>query len=155
MAVNLQNITLPTGAYTPTQPQQAAVDSAAEVVEDLLKTPALPTGTTISPTLQQIQTGELLATPGVSGTVAAGIPTAAVPTVTGAADPTTTAAAAPTAYATGQYAAGQTGIAATPQATAATMTALTAPAVAEAGLLLQLLLFKDNWQIYLVIYKLL
>ena len=113
MAVNLQNVTLPTGAYTPTQPQQVAVDSAAEVVENLLKTPALPTGTTISPTLQQIQTGELLATPGVSGTVAAGIPTAAVPTVTGAAAPTTTAAAAPTAYATGQYAAGQTGIAAT------------------------------------------
>ena len=133
MAVNLQNVTLPTGAYTPTQTQQAAVDSASEVVEDLLKTPALPTGTTISPTLQQIQTGELLATPGVSGTVAAGIPTAAVPTVTGAAAPTTTAAAAPTAYATGQYAAGQTGIAATPQATAATMSALTAPAVAEAG----------------------
>ena len=133
MAVNLQNVTLPTGAYTPTQTQQAAVDSASEVVEDLLKTPALPTGTTISPTLQQIQTGELLATPGVSGTVAAGIPTAAVPTVTGAAAPTTTAAAAPTAYATGQYTAGQTGIAATPQATAATMSALTAPAVAEAG----------------------
>ena len=46
MAVNLQNVTLPTGAYTPTQTQQVAVDSATEVVENLLKTPTLPTGTT-------------------------------------------------------------------------------------------------------------
>ena len=155
MAVNLQNVTLPTGAYTPTQTQQAAVDSASEVVEDLLKTPALPTGTTISPTLQQIQTGELLATPGVSGTVAAGIPTAAVPTVTGAAAPTTTAAAAPTAYATGQYAAGQTGQWATPQATAATMSALTAPAVAEAGAITSAATVQGQLANLSVIYKLL
>jgi len=130
MAVNLQNVTLPTGAYTPTQPQQVAVDSATEVVENLLKTPTLPTGTTISPTLQQAATNELLGTAGVSGTVAAAIPTATVPTVTGVTAPTTTAAATPAAQAAAQYAAGQTGIAITPQATAATMGALTAPATA-------------------------
>ena len=128
MAVNLQNVTLPTGAYAPTQPQQVAVDSATEVVENLLKTPTLPTGTTISPTLQQAAANELIGTAGVSGTVAAAIPTATVPTVTGVTAPTTTAAATPAAQAAAQYAAGQTGIATTPQATAATMGALTAPA---------------------------
>ena len=64
MAVNLQNVTLPTGTYTPTQTQQQAVDSATEVVENLLKTPTLPTGTTLSPTLQQVGTGEELQTTG-------------------------------------------------------------------------------------------
>ena len=130
MAVNLQNVTLPTGAYAPTQPQQVAVDSATEVVENLLKTPTLPTGTTISPTLQQAAANELIGTAGVSGTVAAAIPTATVPTVTGVTAPTTTAAATPAAQAAAQYAAGQTGVAAAPQATAATMGALTAPATA-------------------------
>jgi len=133
MAVNLQNVTLPTGTYTPTQTQQQAVDSATEVVENLLKTPTLPTGTTLSPTLQQVGTGEELQTTGLEGTVTAAVPTASMATAQGVVAPTTTAAAAPTAYTAGQYTAGQTGQWATPQALPATMSALTAPAVAESG----------------------
>ena len=93
--------------------------------------PLLPTGTAITPIPQQIQTGETLATPGVSTTV----PTAVAPTATAtqAAAVTPTAAQVvtdPAAQAASQYAATTVG-------TAPTMTAaqgqVTAPMTAQQG----------------------
>ena len=53
---------------------------------NLLSQPSLPQGTTISPTAQNVQSNELLATPGVTGTLAAqaGAATAPTATMTGA-----------------------------------------------------------------------
>jgi len=92
----------------------------------------MPTGTTISPQLQNVGPNELMSTAGVTGTTAAALPTAAAaPTITGAATPTSTASTVPTAQAASQYTqatvAGQT-----PTMTAATGT-VTAPAVAAQG----------------------
>ena len=38
--------------------------------------PTLPQGTTVAPALQNVQAGETVATPGVTGTVKAALPTA-------------------------------------------------------------------------------
>ena len=125
------NPTLPTGAVKPTSANQTTSNKATTLIESLVATPTLPTGSTISPQLQQVGTNELLTTPGVSGAVAATTPTAptvptAAVTAPGAAQTTT----APTMPTYGQY----TGVSAgtIPTATAATGT-VTAPAVAQAG----------------------
>ena len=73
---------LQTGALTPSQTQQTGSKKAVSLIDSLLSTPTLPTGTTISPTAQTVQTNELLATPGVTATVAAATPTAVAPTAT-------------------------------------------------------------------------
>jgi len=123
--------TLPTGAVKPTSANQTTSNKATTLIESLVATPTLPTGSTISPQLQQVGTNELLTTPGVTGTVAATTPTAptvptAAVTAPGAAQATTT----PTMPTYGQY----TGVSAgtIPTATAATGT-VTAPAVAQTG----------------------
>ena len=86
--------TLPTGALAPQQTEQTGSKSAVSLIQSLLSQPTLPTGTTISPTAQSVQANELLATPGVTGTVAA--------STTGASAPTATAVTAPTAATVGQ-----------------------------------------------------
>ena len=74
--------TLPTGTLTPTQSEQTSSKKAVSLIDSLLSTPTLPQGASITPTVQNVQTNELLATPGVTGTVAAAIPTATAPTAT-------------------------------------------------------------------------
>ena len=69
--------------------------------------PTLPQGTTVAPALQNVQAGETVSTPGVTGTVEAALPTA----------PTTPTIAAP-----GSVAASQ--IASQPAATAQSYTCL-------------------------------
>ena len=66
-------------------------------------TPSLPKGTTISPQLQNVATTELMATPGVTGTLAAAVPTApTAPTIATPTAVTGTSAVAPTAQAAAQ-----------------------------------------------------
>ena len=120
------------GALTYTQPEQTNTKKAVDLMSTLLSTPTLPTGTSITPGLQTVQTGELQQASGVTGTVAAATPTATTaPTITGATAPTATTTAAPTAATAGQMTAAQVG-SAIPTATAATGT-LTQPMTAQTG----------------------
>jgi len=77
--------TLPTGAVAPSQSEQTGTKKAVSLIDSLLSTPTLATGTTITPQAQNIQSNELLSTPGVTGTLAAQAGTAVAPTVTAAA----------------------------------------------------------------------
>ena len=130
MATTKDTTALQKGALTYAQPEQTGTKKAVDLMSTLLSTPTLPTGTSIAPQLQTIQTGELQTTPGVTGTVVAGTPTAAnVPGVTAVTAPTAGTAAAPTVATAGQYTAG-TVIGALPTATAAQGT-VTAPMTAE------------------------
>ena len=63
--------TLPTGALAPGQTEQVGSKAAVTLLDSLLSTPSLPQGTSITPQAQSVQTNELLATPGVTGTLAA------------------------------------------------------------------------------------
>jgi len=83
--------TLPTGALAPGQTEQVGSKKAVSLIDSLLSTPSLPQGTTISPTAQNVQSNELLATPGVTGTLTAQAGSATAPTATAATAPTTTA----------------------------------------------------------------
>ena len=87
---------LQTGALTPSQTQQTGSKKAVSLIDSLLSTPTLPTGTTISPTAQTVQTNELLATPGVTGTAAAQTTGATAPTAAGTTGATPTAVSAVT-----------------------------------------------------------
>ena len=125
------NPTLPTGAVKPTSANQTTSNKATTLIESLVATPTLPTGTTISPQLQQVGTNELITTPGVTGTVAAATPTApTAPTITGATPTAAQTTTAPTMPTYGQYTGASAGTA--PTATAATGT-VTTPAVAQTG----------------------
>ena len=125
------NPTLPTGAVKPTSANQTTSNKATSLIESLVATPTLPTGTTISPQLQNVATNELVTTPGVSGTVAAATPTApTAPTVTGAATTAAQTTTAPTMPTYAQYTGASAGTA--PTATAATGT-VTAPATGQTG----------------------
>ena len=96
----VDTVNLETGAVKPTSKNQTTSSKATSLIESILTKPTMPTGTTISPQLQNVKTNELMATPGVTGTVAAATPTTtAAPTITGAAAPTTTAATGPAAQA--------------------------------------------------------
>ena len=59
------------GALTPSQTQQTSSKKAVSLIDSLLNQPTLPQGTSVTPTLQNVQSNELMATPGVTGTVAA------------------------------------------------------------------------------------
>ena len=112
------NPTLPTGAVKPTAANQTTSSKATSLIESLVATPTLPTGTTISPQLQNVATNELVTTPGVSGTVAAATPTApTAPTVTGAATTAAQTTTAPTMPTYAQYTGASAGT--VPTATAA------------------------------------
>jgi len=131
--VNTPNtIALQKGALAPTQSAQTGSSKAVSLIESIVTKPTMPTGTTISPQLQNVGPNELMSTAGVTGTTAAAMPTAAAaPTITGAAAPTSTASTVPTAQAANTYT--QAGIAgSTPTMTAAQGT-VTAPATAAQG----------------------
>ena len=132
MAETVDTVKLQTGSVKPTSSNQTTASKATSLIESIVANPTMPTGTTISPQLQNVATNELMATPGVTGTTAAALPTAtAAPTITGAAAPTSTASTVPTAQTANTYT--QAGIAgSTPTMTAATGT-VTAPATAAQG----------------------
>jgi len=125
------NPTLPTGAVKPTSANQTTSSKATTLIESLVATPTLPTGSTISPQLQNVATNELISTPGVSGTTAAAAPTATTaPAVAGTTPSAVQTTTAPTMPTYGQYAGASAGT--IPTATAA-QGAVTAPAVAQTG----------------------
>ena len=132
MAKTQDTIGLQKGAITPAQTEQTSTKKAVNLMETLLSTPTLPTGTSISPTLQTVQTGELQTTPGVTGTIAATTPTTTTaPTITAATAPTAGQVTAPTAQTASQMTAAQVG-SAIPTATAQTGT-VTAPMTGQTG----------------------
>ena len=132
MAKTVDTVALQTGAVKPTSADQTTSSKATSLIESIVANPTMPTGTTISPQLQNVATNELMATPGVTGTVAAATPTATTaPTITGVTAPTSTATTTPTAQAANIYT--QAGVAgSTPTMTGATGT-VTAPAVGQTG----------------------
>ena len=132
MAKTPDTTALQKGAITPAQAEQTSTKKAVNLMETLLSTPTLPTGTSISPTLQTVQTGELQTTPGVTGTIAATTPTTTTaPTITAATAPTAGQVTAPTAQSASQMTAAQVG-SAIPTATAQTGT-VTAPMTGQTG----------------------
>ena len=118
---------LQTGALTPSQTQQTGSKKAVSLIDSLLNQPTLAQGTSITPTLQSVQSNELMATPGVTGTVAAQAATAAAPTATAATGATGQTVATATPQTASQFTASTIG-------TAPTMTAaqgsLTNPMIA-------------------------
>ena len=125
--------TLPEGALQPTTTEQAGSRKVISVIDTILNTPNLPTGTQVTPTLQTVQPTETMATAGLTGQVVAATPTAGiVPTITPTTVPGSTAATEQTtatpASMTAAQVAGQT-----PTMTAEQMSGLTAPAVAATG----------------------
>ena len=115
--------TLPTGAVAPSQTEQAGSKSAVSLIDSLLSTPTLPSGTSISPTAQNIATNELLTTPGVTGTLAASASTATAPTATGVAGATSTQVGQTAAQSAGQYTGDVVGTAASMAGAQGTVTA--------------------------------
>ena len=134
MAKTPDETKLQKGALAPAQAEQTGSQKAVSLIESLaVGTPTLPTGTVVQPQLQNLGTGELMATQGVQAPVTAAVPTApTAPTITAAAAPTATATTMPTAQTAGQMTAMQVA-GQTPTATAAQQTSLTAPAQAATG----------------------
>ncbi len=124
--------TLPEAAIQPTMTEQDKSRKVISLVDTLLTAPVAPKGTEVTPTLQQVQTGEVMGTAGVQGTVAAAQPTAGViPTITAATAPTATTATGPTT-ATPASMTAATVAGATPTMTAQTGT-VTAPMTGQTG----------------------
>ena len=95
-------IKLQKGAIAPSQAeQQTGSQKAVALIEDLITSPtgpSLPTGTTISPQIQNVAPAELMQTSGLTGTTAAAVPTApTAPTIAAPGTITGTAVTAPTA----------------------------------------------------------
>ena len=83
---------LPEGTYQPVATEQDKSRKVISVIDTLLNTPTLPTGALVTPTLQTVQTGEAMATPGLTGQVVAATPTpGTVPTITPTTVPGSTA----------------------------------------------------------------
>ena len=122
-------VQLPPGVV-PT-PQSGTSKDVVDLAKKQVVQPLLPTGTAITPVPQNVQTGETLATPGVSTTV----PTAAVPTATATQATVATPSTAvqvtdPATQAAANYTATTVGTA--PTMTAAQGT-VTAPMTAQTG----------------------
>jgi len=114
--------TLQPGALTPSQTQQTSSKKAVSLIDSLLNTPTLAQGTSITPTLQNVQTNELMATPGVTGTVAAQSATAAAPSATAATGATGQTVATMTPATASQFTASTIGTAPTMTAAQGTVT---------------------------------
>ena len=97
-------VQLQKGALTTAQKEQTGSAKAVSLIESLAAgVPSLPKGTTISPQLQNVQPGELMGTAGVTGTLAAAVPTtAAAPTIAAPGTLAGTQVTAPTAQAASQ-----------------------------------------------------
>ena len=115
--------TLQPGALTPSQTQQTSSKKAVSLIDSLLNQPTLPQNTVITPTAQSVQTNELLATPGVTGTAAAQTTAATAPTATGTTGATPTAVSTVTPATAAQVTPATVGTAATMTAAQGTVTA--------------------------------
>ena len=125
--------TLPEGALQPTTTEQAGSRKVISVIDTILNTPSLPTGTQVAPELQTVQPTETMATAGLTGQVVAATPTAGiVPTITPTTVPGSTVAGQQTTATPASMAAAQVA-GQTPTMTAEQMSGLTAPAVAATG----------------------
>ena len=132
MVTTPDDIALQKGAIAPAQKEQTGSSKAVSLIDSLLNKASLPVGTTISPTLQNVGTGELMSPASVTGTLTAATPTA--PTAPTIATPTGVAGtqiATPTAQAASQFTAAQVA-GQTPTMTAATGT-VTQPMTAAQG----------------------
>ena len=126
-------IQLQKGAVAPAQKEQTGSQKAVSLIDNLITKPSLPTGTTISPQLQNVAPQELLSTPGVSGTLGFTAPTTtAAPTIAAPGTMTATQVAAPTAASAAQMTAA-TVAGQAPTVTAAQQTGLTQAAQAAQG----------------------
>tara|TARA_B100001939_G_scaffold131219_1_gene113891 strand:+ start:231 stop:1610 length:1380 start_codon:yes stop_codon:yes gene_type:complete len=124
--------TLPEAAIQPTMTEQDKSRKVISQIDTLLTNPTLAPGTTVTPTVQQVQSGETMATSGLSGAVTAATPTAGTaPSITPTTAPTATATTGPTTATPASMTAAQVA-GTTPTMTAAQGT-VTAPAVAETG----------------------
>ena len=115
--------TLQSGALTPSQTQQTGSKKAVSLIDSLLNQPTLAQGTSITPTLQNVQSNELMATPGVTGTVAAQAAQATAPTAAAATGATGQTVATATPQAASQFTAATIGTAPTMTAAQGTVTA--------------------------------
>ena len=132
MAKTEDTIALQKGAITPAQKEQTGSSKAVSLIDSLLNKASLPVGTTISPTLQNVGTNELIATQGVTGTLAAATPTSpTAPTIATPTGVTGTQISTPTAQTAAQFTAAQVA-GQTPTMTAATGT-VTQPMTAATG----------------------
>ena len=61
-------VQLQKGTITPAQAEQTGSQKAVSLIDSLITQPSLPTGTTLSPQLQNIATTELMRTAGVTRT---------------------------------------------------------------------------------------
>ena len=111
------------GALTPSQAQQTSSKKAVSLIDSLLNQPTLAQGTSITPTLQNVQSNELMATPGVTGTVAAQAAQATAPTAAAATGATGQTVATATPQAASQFTAATIGTAPTMTAAQGTVTA--------------------------------
>ena len=120
------------GTLTPAQGEQTSSSKAVALIDSLLGQASLPVGTTISPTLQNVGTNELMGTAGLTSTVQAAIPTApTAPTIAAPATMTSTGATASAPQTAAQFTAAQVA-SAIPTATAAQGT-LSQPMTAAQG----------------------
>ena len=132
MATTEDTVALQKGAIAPAQKEQTGSSKAVSLIDSLLNKASLPVGTTISPTLQNVGTGELMSPASLTGTLAAATPTA--PTAPTIATPTGVAGtqiATPATQAASQFTAAQV-VGQTPTMTAATGT-VTQPMTAATG----------------------
>jgi hypothetical protein len=111
------------GALTPSQTQQTSSKKAVSLIDSLLNQPTLAQGTSITPTLQNVQSNELMATPGVTRTVAAQAAQATAPTATAATGATGQTVATATPQAAAQFNAATIGTAPTMTAAQGTVSA--------------------------------
>ena len=132
MATTEDTVALQKGAIAPAQKEQTGSQKAVSLIDSLITKPSLPTGTTISPQLQNVASQELLATPGVSGSLGFTAPTTtAAPTIAAPGTMAGTQVAAPTAASAAQMTAA-TVAGQTPTMTAAQGT-VSAPMTAAQG----------------------
>ena len=117
------NIQLQKGAITPAQTEQTGTKSAVSLIDSLLTQPSLPQGTSIQPQAQNIQSNELLATPGVTGTLSATSSQAVAPTAAMGTAATTQQIAAATPQTASQFSANVVGTAPTMTAAQGTVSA--------------------------------
>jgi hypothetical protein len=115
--------TLPSGVVQPTQSEQTSSKKAVSLIDSLLNTPTLAQGTSITPTLQNVQSNELLSTPGVTGTIAAATPQAVAPTAATSATGTAQQVSTVTQPGAAQFNAATIGTAPTMTAAQGTVTA--------------------------------
>jgi len=115
--------TLQPGALTPSQTQQTSSKKAVSLIDSLLNTPTLAQGTSVTPTLQNVQANELMATPGVTGTAAAQSASAIAPGATAASGATAQNVATMTPATASQFTASTIGSAPTMTAAQGTVTA--------------------------------